>query len=319
MTSQEEQMLNSLVERVNSTKLTEKDADAEALLQRGFAGQPDAYYILAQAVLVQNIALEQAHSQLAQAQQQVKQLQEQIQQQAQHPAKTSFLGSLLGHNDPPPAYQPAYNPPAAPQYTSPAQIPAQSPAQNPPFQPVNTGYPSQPAYPQQVYSAPVVSPTYVVDNQPSFLRSAVETAAVVAAGALAFEGVEALLYGGYGHPGLGIGMGGWGMPGIGYGYGMSPIVAPVIVPEIGFGGGFMGGGMGYERPIEETVVNNYYETPTPERREFEPQGDSRFSDANWNTDQAGNTQFDPPPSDNFDSSSSNNDSSFSDSSSGDLL
>jgi hypothetical protein len=183
-------------------------------------------------------------------------------------------------------------------------------------------------YSQQVYSAPVVSPGYVVDNQPSFLRSAVETAAVVAAGALAFEGVETLLYGGYGHPGLGIGMGGWGMPGVGYGYGMSPIVAPVIVPEIGIGGGLlgggfmggglMGGGIGYERPIEETVVNNYYETPAPERREFEhtaePQGDSRFSDASWNDGQGSNAGFDPAPSDNYDTSSSSDDSSFNDSS-----
>src|ERR1700691_4171049 len=99
-------MLNSLVERVNSTQLTEKDPDAAALLERGFSANPDAVYVLAQSVLVQNIALEQAHAQLSQAQQQIQQLQQQ-------PARaTSFLGSLLGHRDPapppPPAYQPVY-------------------------------------------------------------------------------------------------------------------------------------------------------------------------------------------------------------------
>src|ERR1700684_987661 len=101
-------MLNSLVERVNSTQLTEKDPDAAALLARGFSPNPDALYILAQSVLVQNIALEPAHGQLAQAQDQIKQLQQQVQQPAH---ATSFLGSLLGHRDPaPPPPQPAYQP-----------------------------------------------------------------------------------------------------------------------------------------------------------------------------------------------------------------
>ena len=70
-----------------------------------------------------------------------------------------------------------------------------------------------------------------------------QTAAGVAAGALAFEGVEAVLHGmgGFGHPGFG-----YGMPGMGMG-------------AFGMGGGMMGGG--FERPVEETVVNNYYDQP----------------------------------------------------------
>src|ERR1700733_14982335 len=113
-------MLNSLVERVNSTQLTEKDPDAAALLERGFSGNTDAVYVLAQSVLVQNIALEQAHAQLTQAQDQIQQLQ-------QKPAHaTSFLGSLLGHRDPAPpqpAYQPVYTPQAAPEYQTPYNPP----------------------------------------------------------------------------------------------------------------------------------------------------------------------------------------------------
>lgn len=65
----------------------------------------------------------------------------------------------------------------------------------------------------------------------SFLRSAATTAAGVAAGALAFEGVESLLHG-FGHGGGG-----------------------------GFGDGFSGVGVG-NRP-EETVINNYYDEPNP--------------------------------------------------------
>ncbi len=252
-------MINSLVERVNSTKLTEKDPDAEALLARGFSPNPDAVYILAQSVLVQNIALEQAHAQLSQAQEQVQQLQ----QQAQQPARaTSFLGGLLGHRDPapppPPAYQPAYTPQAAPEYQTPYNP-------GPAYQ--GGGY--QGGYAGQPYGGPqyVGAPP----SQPSFLRSAAQTAAGVAAGALAFEGVESLLHGGFGHPGMGMGMGGWGMPGVGFG---------------------MGPGMGYERPVEETVVNNYYDSPGGEHSEHERgdygrdfgRGDTQMQDASWNND-----------------------------------
>jgi hypothetical protein len=257
VTSQEEQMLNSLVERVNSTQLTEKDPDAAALLQRGFGSNPDSVYILAQSVLVQNIALEQARAQLSQAQDQIAQLQ---QQSAQQPARaTSFLGSLLGHRDPvppppQPQYQPVYTPQVAPQYET----------------PYNPG----PAYQGQPYGGPQAGPYYgaAPAGQPSFLRSAAQTAAGVAAGALAFEGVEALLHGGFGHPGMGMGMGGWGMPGVGYGMGPG-----------------MGMGMGYERPMEETVVNNYYDSPGQgfehggEHHFHESAGDGggQVSDASW--------------------------------------
>jgi hypothetical protein len=70
-----------------------------------------------------------------------------------------------------------------------------------------------------------------------------QTAAGVAAGALAFEGVEAVLHGigGLGHPGFGFGGPGLGMGGFGPGMGMM--------------------GAGFERPVEETVVNNYYDQP----------------------------------------------------------
>jgi hypothetical protein len=246
-------MLKALVDRVNGTQLTEKDPDAAALLERGFSANPDAIYILAQSVLVQNIALEQARSQLSQAQQQVEQLQ-------RHPARSgSFLGNLLGHHDPAPpppvqpAYQPVYTPQAPPEYQA----------------PYNPGQP----YGGQPYGGAYYPPP----QGPSFLRSAAQTAAGVAAGALAFEGVEALLHGGFGHPGMGMGMGGWGMPGVGYG--MGP-----------------GMGMGFERPIEETVVNNYYDSPGGAEH-FERGGDrfhesvndggAQLSDASWNDNSGG--------------------------------
>ena len=261
MTPQEEQLLNSLVERVNQTQLQEKDPDAEAFLNRSFGPNPDALYILAQTVLVQNIALDQAKTQVAQLQQQA--------QQSRQPAHaTSFLGSLLGHRDPEPAQ------PAPPQY-----------------QPVNPQYVQQapPQYAQQQYQQPQFAPA--PSGGPSFLRGAMQTAAGVAAGALAFEGVESVLHGLGGHSG-------WGGQGIGMG---------------GFGGG--------DRPVEETVVNNYYDDPGArgEEHRFNETGDrggAQFSDASYNDDQGG---FDRSDLDNSDDSSGFDDSGSYDDSGGDVL
>lgn len=202
MTPQESSMLEDLIRKVETTQLTEKDPEAEELLQQGFGRDPDAIYKLAQTVLVQNLALNQARAQIQQMQQ--------IQQPPQPARATSFLGGLLGHRDPVPPPLP-YQP-----------VPYQQPAYPPPPQ-----YPPAPPYME-----PGPSPAG------SFLRSAATTAAGVAAGALAFEGIESLMHG-FGHGGGG----GWGGgPGFGPGFGSS-----------GFGAG--------APPVEETVINNYYDDP----------------------------------------------------------
>jgi hypothetical protein len=191
MTPQEESMLNDLIGRVEQTQLPEKDPEAEQLLNQRLARNPNALYILSQTVLVQKYALEQAKSQIDQ----LRQLQ---QSPPPAPHATSFLGSLLGHRDPVP-HPPQPPPPPPPAY-------------------------GQPAYAQPPYAQP---PTYGAPPQPggtsSFLRTAATTAAGVAAGALAFQGVESLMHG-FGHPG---------------GFG---------------GGGYFGGGA-----PEETIINNYYD------------------------------------------------------------
>jgi uncharacterized protein len=198
MTPQEESMLNDLIGRVEQTQLTEKDPEAEQLLNQRLTRNPNALYILAQTVLVQKYALDQATAQINQLRAQQTQ---QLQPQPAH--ATSFLGSLLGRRDPAPAPPPPA-PPPPPGYGAP-----------PP------GYGAQP-YAQPwgggpVYGAPPPG------GGGSFLRTAATTAAGVAAGALAFEGVESLLHG-FGH-------------------------------SSGFGGeGYQGGGA-----PGETVINNYYD------------------------------------------------------------
>jgi hypothetical protein len=199
MTPQEESMLNDLIGRVQQTQLTEKDPEAEQLLNQSLGRNPNSLYILAQTVLVQKYALEQAQAQLAQARQ--------LQQTQQQPAhSTSFLGSLLGHRDPVP-------PPAA--------APPMPPPPPPP------GYGASP-YAQPWNQPPAYGAPPVPGGGGSFLRTAATTAAGVAAGALAFQGIESLMHG----------------------FGGSPAGLA--------GGGFFGGGEG--RP-EETVINNYYDDP----------------------------------------------------------
>lgn len=204
MTPQEQEMIQGLIDRVQQTRLAEKDVEAEQLLQQTLGRNPDSLYILAQTVLVQKYALDQAQKQLTDLKSQL----DQAHQQQQQPHKaTSFLGSLLGRDEPAPPPPPP--PSSTPQY---APVP---------------GYQPQPGYQQPAppyggqYGVPQAAPQIG-----GFLRSAMQTATGVAAGALAFQGIESLMHG----------FGGGGG---------------------GFGGGQGFGGFGGGAPREE-VVNNYY-------------------------------------------------------------
>ena len=269
MTPQEQEMIGDLIDRVQKTQLAEKDMDAEQMLQQGMGKNPDALYILAQTVLVQKYALEQAQAQLAQAKAQIEQAQE-------HPEPkraTSFLGNLLGRNDGPP-------PPPPP-------APGQGWTQVPTYAqgaPVPVGYPQY-------------GPPMGMGGGGGFLQGALQTAAGVAAGALAFQGVESLMHG-FGH-------------------------------AAGYGGQAFGGLDGGQRP--EEVINNYYgddrggrETSTAERsegdrenREFGGRDDrgSQQGDDGGGLDDRGTSDFADTSS--YDDSGSNlDDASFDDGGSG---
>lgn len=276
MTAQEQQMLQGLTERITKSPLTEKDDEAEQYLQQTLGRNPDALYMLAQTVLVQQYALDQAQKQLADAKAQL----EAARQAPPAPKHSgSFLGNLLGMNDEP--ARPA--PPPTPQYA-----------------PVPNAY-AQPQYPSQQYAQPAAAPMFGGAMQSGgFLRSALQTATGVAAGAMAFEGIESLMH--------------------------------------GFGGGHSGGGYGFEggggggRP--EEVVNNYYGDASPhdhasnlgsdiedrrnDSRGFADtnSGDDSNSDDNSQTDFAdtsndatGNSDSGDTSASDFDSGSSNSDDS----------
>ncbi len=131
------------------------------------------------------------------AKQQIQQLEQRSSQNPAPQAPTSFLGSLFGSHP-----------------SQPAATPAQTP-----------GYGQAPPPPPYAPAQPVGG------GAPSFLRSAATTAAGVAAGAFAFEGIRSMFGGGGEHLG-------------------------------GFGGGMHGSGFLSDAPAE-TIVNNYYDSPDP--------------------------------------------------------
>jgi hypothetical protein len=200
MIPQERDMLANLVDRVRQSPQQQRDPEADTAINDLVRQRPDAPYILAQTVLVQDYSLHQAQARIAELEQQIKG------QQSNH---GGFLSSIFGGGrDPQPA-----------QRVQPA-----------PYQQPQPGY----AQPQPGYAQPAAGPWGPAPQvfaqpagQPSFLRSAATTAAGVAGGALLFEGIESL-FGGHGGYGGGFGGGGFGGAGFG-GFGAQPGLTETVV------------------------------------------------------------------------------------------
>jgi uncharacterized protein len=239
MTPDERKMLSDLADRIAQTPPPPKDPEAEELIRKRIGSRPDALYLMTQTVLIQNLALQQA-------QEQIQQLQRGMQPAPESPG-ASFLGQQAGTR----AAGPAYSTRSAGQqrYSAP---------------------PPQYAPPSQAAPSP--------SGAPSFLRGAAQTAAGVAAGALAFEGIQAL----FSHPGYG-----------GGGFG-----------GLGGGAGFMGG-----TPGGETIVNNYYDGPGGDASGLG--NDVYAPDDTTNLDDTGNVQdvADVDDSSQFDDSGQYDDAS----------
>jgi hypothetical protein len=157
MTPREKELITSLLARLASTASdpnpAPKDLEAEALIRQAVAAQPDAPYRLVQTVLIQDMALNQAQSRIADLETRLA--------TARSQPRTSFLGDRT----------------AGPWGQAGAQTggyarPDYAPPQYGDFQP----------QPQAQLGAAA----------PSFLRSAATTAAGVAGGALLFEGIRSM-------------------------------------------------------------------------------------------------------------------------------
>jgi len=176
MTPEERQMLASLFERVGSTAANPRDAQAEAFIDEAVRAQPHASYVLAQTVLVQQQALENASHRLAE-------LEAQIKAQAAPQEETSFLGnlgrSMFGGGQPAPT--------TAPRSNYDANASARQPA-----------YPTQPAYAPPPPAGPWGGQQQAAPSGGSFMQSALTTAAGVAGGALLAHSLGSLFGGQFG-------------------------------------------------------------------------------------------------------------------------
>jgi hypothetical protein len=194
MTSDERNMLTDLANKIAQTPPPPKDPEAEDFIRTKIGSRPDALYLMTQTVLIQNLALQHA-------QQQIQELQRGSGSGQISSGSSSFIGQQQAPRASGYGQGQSFGPPP-PQYAPPSPGGPSPSAGNP-------------------------------SGAPSFLKGAAQTAAGVAAGALAFEGIQHL----FSHPGY------------------------------GGGGGFFGGGGigGYAPPVEETVVNNYYDNAPGDR------------------------------------------------------
>ena len=197
MSPEERQLLTGLFDRIRASANTPRDPEAEALIANAVKAQPYAPYFLAQAVIVQNQALEAANQKLNELQ---AQLESQQPQQGQ-PAGGGFLSSLGsifggGPSAPPEPPRPQQPLPGGPWGQSPQ---AQAPR----------SYPPQPSYPPQTpWGAPPVG-----GGGGGFLSGALQGAAGVAGGVLLANSIRSLFGGhggGFGGLGIGTGVGGLG-------------------------------------------------------------------------------------------------------------
>jgi len=173
MTPQEKDLITSLMDRLKKAGGEPKDREAEALIRQSVAEQPDAPYQLVQTVLIQDIALNQAQSRIADLEKKLAEATTRTQQ------PTSFLGGLAGRFGVPPQPSP-WGQPAAPPSGSPSGYGQGSYGQGQ----AQGGY-VRPDYPQPAFPG-------VVQGGSGFLRSAATTAAGVAGGALLFEGIRSM-------------------------------------------------------------------------------------------------------------------------------
>jgi hypothetical protein len=197
MTPEERQMLAGLFERVGSTAATPRDAQAEDFINDAVRAQPHAPYVLAQTVLVQQQALENASRRLAELEAQAK---------AAPQEETSFLGSLgkslFGGGQPAPA------PASRNNYDASAYARQSAPDQN--YQRPPAYAPPPPAYGQPQQGGPWGAPQQQAPSGGGFMQSALTTAAGVAGGVVLAHSLGSLFGGGNSGGGFGLGGGGLG-------------------------------------------------------------------------------------------------------------
>ena len=163
MTPQEQDLITSLLSRLQQAGNQPKDPEAAELIRRGMSTLPDAPYLLVQTVLIQDMALSEAHNR-------IKELEQKAAAPPAQPA--SFLAGARA-NVPPAGPWGQAAPPSAPSGPVWTQAAPQAPAAT---------------------MAPLAAPSATS----SFLRQAATTAAGIAGGALLFQGIQSMFGAHYG-------------------------------------------------------------------------------------------------------------------------
>jgi len=197
MSPEERQLLSGLFDRIKANAGAPRDAEAEAFIAEQVKAQPAAPYLLAQTVIVQDFALQQANQKLQELESRLR--------EAESKPSGGFLGGLFGGG----AARPTAPPPR--------------PAGPPPGYAPPPGGPWGGPAPQQGYAAP--PPAYgqgggFAPQAPGapgggFLKNALGAAAGVAGGVLLADGIRGLFHGGGPGSAFGIdpGFGHAGFPG----------------------------------------------------------------------------------------------------------
>lgn len=200
MTPEERALIDGLFDRMRAVEGQPRDAEAEALIARRLGDAPHAVYTLAQTVLVQEHALQQAAARIQDLEEQARAA------QAAPQSSGSFLGNLLGGGRstsvPPAGARPAGAPMGLPQgYNQQAQPPQGGYGQQPAGGPWGQAYGQQGPGPQGYGQQPMPQRGGMFGGGGGgggFLSGALTTAAGVAGGALLFEGIKGLMSSGTG-------------------------------------------------------------------------------------------------------------------------
>jgi hypothetical protein len=209
MTPEERDLVGGLFQRLREADTAPKDREAEEFIRCQTAELPAAPYLMAQTILVQEHALQNAQARIAELERQCAEARQ------PQPQSGSFLGGLIGGGPWARRTDAGTQPPRGWSQAAPAGSVPQAGTMPPPY-----GAPAP--YPTTAALPPTAGG--------GFLRSALTTAAGVAGGALLFQGIEGLLghHAGAFGPGLGSGYGG--------GYGSTVVEENVTNNYYGGGG-----------------------------------------------------------------------------------
>ena len=162
MTPQERDLVTALLARLKQQGNQPKDPEADALIRRAVAEQPDIPYLLAQTVLIQDMALRNAENRIAE-----------LERQCAEGRAPQQPGSFLGSGG-------RGSVPSAGVWTRSGQ-PQQAPAAAPSSGGVQPGS-----------AAAAGAPAMMPSAGGGFLQQAAATAAGVAGGALLFQGIQSM-------------------------------------------------------------------------------------------------------------------------------